>query len=247
MTSFGAQPRPAPAVEAGLLNLFAPTSCGHRTAGTSHAHAMTSLWREDALHRAKNLAQLSASLAHIVAVPTNRWGAAEAAAPARALARTYEALSFDNDSSAQVPCLHMISEVASQLGQIFGRNRNIGVHVSGDEVYATSEHRRVLALICSELVINALKYAFPGGSQGMIAVTLASRPGGIELAVSDNGIGIGENCTFGQGSKLTTRLAHVSGAALVRSTSSGGVGLCVTVTVPVAGPVAVFAVARMDA
>jgi PAS domain S-box-containing protein len=49
-------------------------------------------------------------------------------------------------------------------------------------------------LIVSELVTNALKYAFPGARAGSITIRLASLPEGqLELLVSDDGIGLPAN------------------------------------------------------
>jgi two-component sensor histidine kinase len=49
-----------------------------------------------------------------------------------------------------------------------------------------------LGLIINEAVTNALKYAFPGGRPGLIAVTLAEAgEGNFLLTVTDNGPGLG--------------------------------------------------------
>jgi two-component sensor histidine kinase len=47
-----------------------------------------------------------------------------------------------------------------------------------------------LGLIVTELVINALKHAFPGQRPGRIAVTYRSDGGKWSLLVSDDGIGM---------------------------------------------------------
>ncbi len=220
------------AMEIRMLDLFAPTAARLPNVGARELN-MVSLWRKDAIHRAKNLSQLSTSLANLVTGP-RRWDAVEVAAPARALARTYDALSLDNESAIQVPCFDMVSDVAMRLTLIFGRARNIAMRFSGDEVLATPEHRRALALICSELVINALKYAFPAEGPGTIAVAFGHRPTGIELVVADDGPAVPGEYRPGQGSGLLDRLAQICGATLTRSTSSGGTGLRVTVRVPLA-------------
>ena len=81
----------AATLESALLELFAPARPGGadvRGGGTA------SIWREDAIHRAKNLAQLTNSLANLLTRPSNRWAAAEVAQPARALARIYAELGW---------------------------------------------------------------------------------------------------------------------------------------------------------
>jgi two-component sensor histidine kinase len=54
-----------------------------------------------------------------------------------------------------------------------------------------------LGLIINEAVTNSLKYAFPGGRPGLIAVTLAEADEQhFLLTVADNGIGLGEDFDF---------------------------------------------------
>ncbi|MCC8942820.1 sensor histidine kinase, partial [Bradyrhizobium sp. Arg68] len=65
-----------------------------------------------------------------------------------------------------------------------------------------------VGMIASELVTNALKYAFPGDRAGNILVSL-SKGDGIELAGADNGIGL-QSCTdpAGLGSRIVQLLAQ---------------------------------------
>lgn len=238
MTTFALQSGTIAAASASrLLDLFAPTKTDRQPESGAPDRDLASLWRVDAIHRANNMAQLSTSLANIVTDRPDRWGAAEAAAPARTLARSYEVLALDNDSVAHVPCLDMITTIASGLTTVFGHARNIEIEMTGSEVFATPGNRRALTLMCSELVINALKYAFPADGPGMIAVAIGPCPDGIELTVADNGIGLQGDDTPGQGSRLLERLAHVSGATLRRSTVNGKTGLRVIIKLATPTPV----------
>jgi two-component sensor histidine kinase len=48
-----------------------------------------------------------------------------------------------------------------------------------------------LGLCVSEVLVNAFKHAFPEGGGGEISVLLAEADGRVELAIHDNGFGIG--------------------------------------------------------
>lgn len=233
MTTTAQNPLASPAtLEARGLTRFASAAAYRRTKGTAQVRDATSLWRLDAIHRAENLAQLSKSLTNVSRGPVNGWPGARAAAPAAALARTYAMLSLDSASSTPIPCFSLVADTTVQLAQIFGRARRIVVHVSGNEVEATVEQARALALMSNELVINALKHTFPSGGPGRIAVRFEQAASRIELVVTDDGEGVVGGHIPGHGNGLIKRLARVCGAVLVRSTSSGGHGLCITVSIP---------------
>src|SRR5258708_15894828 len=65
-----------------------------------------------------------------------------------------------------------------------------------------------LGLILNEALTNALKYAFPGRTNGRIQISMTNnhKSGEINLSVEDNGIGIPENYTFNKASSLGMKL-----------------------------------------
>ena len=65
-------------------------------------------------------------------------------------------------------------------------------------------------LILNELVTNALKYAFPSGRAGELAVTLASGGDGlVKLTVTDDGIGLPPGFDWTQSQSLGLRIIHI--------------------------------------
>lgn len=89
-----------------------------------------------------------------------------------------------------------------------------------------------LGLIVTELVINALKHAFPGRNQhGTIAVTYASNGTGFALSVADNGVGIkaGEGQRKpGLGTGIVDALSKQLGATVETIDNSPGTRVSIT-------------------
>lgn len=68
----------------------------------------------------------------------------------------------------------------------------IAISFDADPVVLPSREASSLAIIMSELVINAVKHAFPEPMEGKVAVSLRHRADGFAFEVEDDGMGIGE-------------------------------------------------------
>lgn len=227
---------PPIAVEAGLLELFAPTRASASPAIPLPRSEHARLWRADAIHRAKNMAQMTASLANVAGHSSRQWLPPEVTSQARRLSRAYEELGMDGDAPMPVPCAALLTEIATRLADIFGRSRKVIITVCAEKVLLPPDVRRALILMGSELVINALKYGYPTEAGGTISVNLASRYGEVELIVEDDGIGIADTYSAGQGGGLLEQLRVVLGATVTRTTSSKGHGFRVSTSVPIDMP-----------
>lgn len=100
-----------------------------------------------------------------------------------------------------------------------------------------------LGLIVTELVINALKYAFPNGrSSALVTVHYEAKDGNWMLSVEDNGVGKNTDTALrpksGLGTTLVAALAHQLNAAV--ETKSDTDGMRVSVTHSAAPPAAGF-------
>ncbi len=67
---------------------------------------------------------------------------------------------------------------------------HLSLEVSVDDSTTTADVSTCLGLIVTELVINALKHAFPGARYGKIEVGYHSRGPNWTLSVSGNGVGM---------------------------------------------------------
>ena len=211
------------ATEEMILQMFSPpASFPGKAFSAQIAHA--SLWRVDAIHRARNMAQMTASLANVAEHPTRRWLPDEVIAKTRRLARAYDELGTDCGIAKPLPCVPLLATIAVGLAEIFGSARDIAVSIDADNILLVPDMRRALILMCSELIINALKYGYPHGAGGTICVILRNSDAGLSLVVENDGVDFASDCPVNQGSPLLDRLSAVLGASLERGSGSEGHG-----------------------
>lgn len=89
----------------------------------------------------------------------------------------------------------------------------MGLEIDAEAIALDIERAIPCGLIINELLTNALKYSFPGDRKGVIRVEIRNAPdSGVEIAVSDNGVGIPETLDFRKaktlGLQLVTTLAE---------------------------------------
>jgi chemotaxis protein methyltransferase CheR len=111
----------------------------------------------------------------------------------------------------------------------------VSIRVEAGEGSTTSEQAVSMGLIATELVINALKHAFPGGAKGAILVGFESTASAWRLFVSDDGVGIGTHLAdaparSGLGTSIVEALTRQLGGRV--TTAAASPGTTVSVTVP---------------
>lgn len=110
-------------------------------------------------------------------------------------------------------------------------SERIHIRVSGDNGTASGEVSVSIGLIVTELVINALKYAFPNGRAGIVLVDYQSENDGWALSVIDNGVGMQNlrkaDSTSGLGSAILNALAKQLAATVTVSDLHPGTGVSV--------------------
>ena len=113
-------------------------------------------------------------------------------------------------------------------------DRPISLRVEASKGSTTSEQAVSMGLIATELVINALKHAFPGGVEGQIVVGFESTASAWRLAVSDNGVGISPRLAdapvrTGLGTSIVEALTRQLGGRITTLAASPGTAVSVTV------------------
>jgi two-component sensor histidine kinase len=104
------------------------------------------------------------------------------------------------------------------------------LEVQSDGGISTADTSVSLGLIVTELVINALKHAFPGNRIGKILVTYHGRAPNWSLSVSDDGVGMPDdpaNAKPGLGTSIVQALAAQLNAQIVVTSANPGTSVCI--------------------
>ncbi len=104
-----------------------------------------------------------------------------------------------------------ITDLTYNLFQSYGVKAGIiALNISAGNVSLGIDSSIPCGLIINELVTNSLKYAFPDGRKGEISVSFRNlNENMIELAVSDNGVGIPDDVDFRKTGSLGLRLVTI--------------------------------------
>ena len=104
-----------------------------------------------------------------------------------------------------------IRDLANGLFQSYGvKSGSIELIINVENVSLGIDHAIPCGLIINELITNSLKYAFPENKKGEIKVSLhLINENMVELAVSDNGMGIPCNVDFRKTESLGLRLVTI--------------------------------------
>ena len=128
-----------------------------------------------------------------------------------------------------------LSKLCESLAEsMIGESRPAKLTVTADEGFVISANAVSLGLIVTELVINALKYAFPDpGKDASVKVNYEVNGTDWKLSVSDNGIGRGGKDSAppakgGLGTSLVKALAQQLDAQVEIVSGAGGMQVSVT-------------------
>jgi PAS domain S-box-containing protein len=124
------------------------------------------------------------------------------------------------------PYLNALCE--SLAKSMIGGRMPITLDVTAEAGTVSSEQAISFGLVTTELVINALKYAFPKG-EGRILVTFEAKDATWKLAIEDNGIGYVKNPdNQGLGTSIVSSLSKQLGADLSSVSTSSGTNVSLT-------------------
>lgn len=139
-------------------------------------------------HRVKNNLQSVQSLVRMQDMPAG--AKIDLQSRLSAMAAMHEHI-YQHDRYEDIDAHDLVQVIVNEVVHAYGIDAEIDFEL--DHVPVDRDHATPLSLLLSELVTNALKYAFADGREGTIKVVLKDLGGGRgRLVVADDGIGIGE-------------------------------------------------------
>ncbi len=146
---------------------------------------------QEMAHRTKNNLAILGGMIRLEA----RHGGPEVGAALEATARrlqvmaeVYDHLSLKQDSRS-VNMRYFLNDVVEKVFQSLSPSGPVAFRVLGGDFSLPHNQALAIGIIANELVTNSLKYAFPDETAGHVTVELLNA-NGIELSVSDNGVGL---------------------------------------------------------
>lgn len=225
----------APAELRGLYQAFsdATASLSGRERQLREALEKQELLSQEIHHRVKNNLQVVASLLNLQSARIRQPAAKAEFQSARDRVQALATLHRHLYLQGELQAINMRSILVELCGQLFralgpaGSDR-IKLEVEAPDLRIASDRVVPLALIVTETVGNAIKYAFPGDRRGRISVRLTAMDNDLKLVVQDDGVGLpsGRSDTEtgvrdGIGLQLVRGLAQQLGARLTVGEESG--------------------------
>jgi PAS domain S-box-containing protein len=162
-------------------------------------------------HRVKNNLQIISSLLNLqknyVSSTECRNVLDESQNRVHSMALIHEKL-YQTDNLNQIHFADYIIDLSSFLFRSYGVDPNRVKLSVNSEAFLNIDTAIPCGLIVSELVSNALKYAFPKRDTGAISIETKQGDGVFELKVQDDGVGFPENLDFRNTQSLGMRLVN---------------------------------------
>ncbi|MEO8183351.1 MAG: histidine kinase dimerization/phosphoacceptor domain -containing protein [Deltaproteobacteria bacterium] len=147
-------------------------------------------------HRVKNNLQVISSLINLqvrrLEDSPSRDALTECQARVYTIALIHETL-YESRDYSEMPFSDYVRSLATSVFQLAGSPGTISLALELEPVRLPVDRAIPCGLILNELIMNALKHAFPDGRSGCISVQLRHRDAGrVALVVRDDGIGVQE-------------------------------------------------------
>lgn len=167
---------------------------------------------EEVHHRVKNNLQVITSLlglqARSIKDPATRIKFDESRYRIQAMAILHEILD-ESSNLAEIDFASYIRRLVAHLVRSYGALGRIRMRFLLEPLSCHRDVALPCGLIVTEILSNALKYAFPGGKAGEVQIELRREPSGkLQLAIADNGTGLPAGCDWETSQTLGLRLVR---------------------------------------
>jgi PAS domain S-box-containing protein len=115
---------------------------------------------------------------------------------------------YQSENLSAIDFHEYLNELVSEVKRAYQLNKPITLNIDSNVVFLDIERAIPCGLIVSELVTNAMKYAFSDYHDGIITVALASNNDHYILSVKDNGKGIPDGFDFHKSESLGFMLVN---------------------------------------
>lgn len=186
-------------------------------------------------HRIKNSLQIVAGLMRVQARRESgsaREAFVSAVARIQSIARIHDALQASQGQDV-VDIGAALETMCKSLQEMAGHPLGVTVRVSVEPIQAPVTLAQPLVLAVNELVVNALRHAFPDNRSGTIEVNVAQIDGDLRVVVADDGCGLPADHVEGRGygMRLVRMMTtQIGGSLQIES----GAGTRFTLTAPAA-------------
>lgn len=142
-----------------------------------------------------------------------------------AMMRIYDKL-YRSEEYSHIHLREYLGGLLDEISRTFISGDSISIAHEIEDLYIRQNSVFAIGIIVNELVINALKYAFPDGRKGIISINLRKTGDNeIEIVIHDNGIGLPDPETItlkaGFGLDLVKIMVQQSGGRMTVSSDNG--------------------------
>jgi two-component system, sensor histidine kinase PdtaS len=148
----------------------------------------------------------------------------EAIEQIRMMGRVHARLRVAGDHHVSLGSQDFFESLCDELKASLARGRQISIECEADDLPLSAHQAISLGLIANELVMNAVKHAFPDGRKGRIHVGFKVVPDQLRLCVEDDGVGLAprQQRNGGLGQDLVNDLSRELGGRLEVKASEKG-------------------------
>jgi two-component sensor histidine kinase len=178
-------------------------------------------------HRVGNSLQIIASLLHLQANSSTQDGVKAALTNAMgrvaAVAQVHRRLYTSHDLKS-VLLNQYLEALLEDLRRSAEGNKMSRLTLKAEPIEIDPDRAVAIGIIVNELVMNAVKYAYPDGA-GPIHVVLTARGDDLELSIADDGVGLNVKTdprSTGMGQRIVTAMAQKLDATVERDPAHAG-------------------------